>query len=73
MGMMKIPAATLQLEKSGRKFIAERSSGCETRPASPPTSGCWSANTAAAIDPIMATTKSMRSVTTTPQSPDVAE
>ena len=71
--MMKIPAATLQSEKSGKKFIADCNCGWETSPASPPTSGCRSAKTAAATDPIMATTNSTRSVTTTPHSPDVAE
>ena len=68
-----MPAATLQSEKSGKKFITDCSSGCETSPASPPTSGWRSAKTAAATEPIMATTKSTKSVTTTPQSPDVAE
>ena len=71
--MMKIPRATLQFEKSGRNRIAERKSGFETSPASPPTSGCCSAKYAAATDPTMATTNSTMSVTTTPQSPDVAE
>ena len=72
-GTMKIPAATDQSEKSGRNRIACRSSGLATSPASPPTSGCCRAKYAAAIDPIMATAKSTRSVTTTPQSPEVAE
>ena len=70
---MKIPSATDQSEKSGKNRMADCRSGLEMRPASPPTSGCCSAKKAAAIDPIIATTKRIRSVTTTPQSPEVAE
>ena len=42
------------------------------RPLSPPTSGCRSEYTAAATEPDMAMPNWMKSVTSTPQSPDVA-
>ena len=53
--------------------MAGWTAGLVNSPASPPTSGCWRANQAAATDPAIATPKRMRSVTTTPQSPEVAE
>ena len=48
-------------------------SGFETSPERPPTAGCASAYQAAATEPTIAITNSIRSVTTTPQSPEVAE
>ncbi len=48
-------------------------SGFETSPERPPTAGCASAYQAAATEPTIAMTNSMRSVTTTPQRPEVAE
>ena len=44
----------------------------ETRPVSPPTSGCFRANQAAAKEPAIAMPNWMKSVTRTPQSPEVA-
>jgi hypothetical protein len=43
-----------------------------SRPLNPPTSGCFRANHAAAMDPVMAMPNWMKSVTSTPQSPEVA-
>jgi hypothetical protein len=73
MGTTKTAAAVLQSEKSGSSARLSRTAGLETMPPRPPTWGSFRANQAAAIEPTMEMTKSSRSVTTTPQSPDVAE
>ena len=66
-------AAARQSEKSGRSDRFGAISGWLTSPASPPTSGWASAYQAAATAPTIATTNRRRSVTTTPQRPEVAE
>ena len=60
-----------QSPKSGSRLSVFGSTRAMS-PDSPPTSGCLSANHAAANDPAIAIPNWMKSVTSTPQRPDVA-
>ena len=60
-----------QFPKSGSSASVD-AGVCARSPERPPTSGRRSANHAAANEPVIATPNWMKSVTITPQSPDVA-
>src|SRR5690349_12516790 len=71
-GTTKTAAAVVQSEKSGRSDTCPATAGWRNSPDRPPTSGSRSATTAASTEPTMAIANWTKSVSTTPDNPELA-